>query len=894
MGPHYLDRLFAPRAVAVFGASEREQSVGGRVLRNLIEGGFAGPVFPVNPKHDSVFERRCYRSIQEIGEPIDLAIIATPAATVPGIMHECGERGVRMAVIHSAGLAQAQEKATGDALTKAMRAEAHRFRMRFLGPNCLGIMRPSAKFNATFSKNVERSGSLALVSQSGALCTAILDWAEAHAVGFSAVVSLGDAADIDFGELLDYLAIDPQTHSILLYVEGIRDARRFLSGLRIAARMKPVVVVKAGRHTEGSRAAMTHTGALVGGDDVFDAALMRAGAVRVMRVDQLFAAAQLLATDYRVRGHRLAIVTNAGGPGVLAVDRAVDLGATMASLRPETVEALSKVLPAPWSRANPVDILGDADAARYRAAVDACMHDSNVDCMLVILTPQAMTDPLAAARAVADVRVTGDKLILTCWMGESQVAAARNFFTEQGIPTFPNPEAAVEAFAYLTNYQRNQELLRQVPGPLAPQGDYDRDGARLIVEGALAERRSLLTGAEARAVLKAFGIPTMPALDASDAASALVAAETLGYPVALKIRSPDISHKSDVNGVRLNVGNAQAVRSVYQELVVSVQRQRPEAHIAGVTVERMYTRRDGRELNIGVVRDPVFGPAISFGLGGTAVEVLRDRAVALPPLNTLIARDQIRRTRAATLLGAFRNMPPANRDTLEHVLIAVSEMVCELPQIVELDINPLIADPEGVTALDMRVVVAMGAPQLTRYAHMAIEPYPSHLITQMQLPDGTRIVLRPIRPEDSEIEAAFVRNLSPESKYLRFMQRLQELTADMLVRFTQIDYDRELALVAVTKEGDREIEIAVARYGMNPDGESCEFAIVVAERWQGKGIGTRLMTLLMEAAKARGFRVIEGDVLRANAAMLALIKGLGFSIEPMVDDGTLYHVVRTL
>jgi acetyltransferase len=892
MGPHFLEGLFAPRAIALFGASERPESVGGRVFSNLIAYGFERPIYPINPKYQTVFGRRCFGKLRETGEPMDLAVIATPAATVPEIIRHCGEYGVRAAIVYSAGFAEAQEP--GRALERAMLEEARRYRVRILGPNCLGLLRPIAKLNATFSKNTARVGSLALISQSGALCTAILDWAETRSVGFSGVVSLGEGADIDFGDVLDYFALDEHTRSILLYVEGVHDARGFMSALRVAARLKPVVVVKAGRHAEGSRAALSHTGALVGSDDAFDAALMRAGAVRALSVEQLFAAAQLLTSEHRVRGNRLTIVSNAGGPAVLAVDRAADLGIALAPLAPATSAALDRILPAHWSHGNPIDILGDADAERLAAAVEICLNDANSDGVLVVLTPQAMIDPLAAARTVIAQRRKKPRLILTSWMGGTQVLPARALFAEHGVPTFPTPERAVEAFAYLANYQRNQELLRQVPGPLAPHSEADVAGARLIIETALAQERRVLTGAEAYAVLSAFRIPHADVVPVASASDALVAAETIGFPVALKILSPDILHKSDVDGVRLNVGAAAAVRSVYQGLMESVQRQRPDARLHGVTVERMYSRRDGRELHVGVARDDVFGPVVSFGLGGTAVEVLRDRAVALPPLNSLIARHLIRRTRAATLLGAFRHLPPARQAAVEEVLLAVSEMVCELPQVRELDINPLMADADGAIVLDARIIIEPIGPQLPRYGHMAIHPYPSHLVAHMQLKDGVDILLRPIRPEDAEIEVAFVHNLSPESRYMRFMQTLQELTPEMLVRFTQIDYDRELALVAITQQGGREVEIAVARYSMNPDGESCEFALVVADAWQRKGIGTRLVTMLMEAARARGFRVMEGQVLAENAAMLTLVRRLGFDVKRVDNYPGVYNVTRTL
>ncbi len=892
MGQHYLNSLFTPRAVAVFGASKLPDSVGTRLFRNIIDAGFAGPVYPVNPKYKMLYRRPCHASIQAIGKPVDLAVIATPAPSVAEIIHECGEHGVRAAIILSAGFEDAQGDAA--AYRKAVLAEARRYGIRILGPNCLGLIHPAIKLNATFSKNNALSGNLALISQSGALCTAILDWATARNIGFSAVVSLGNAADIDFGDVLDYLALDANTRSILLYIEGIRDARTFMSGLRIAARMKPVIVLKVGRHHESAHAALSHTGAMVGADDVFDAALRRAGVVRVMTIEQLFSAAQLLATTQRVHGNRLAIVTNGGGPGIMAADRAIDLGVSLVELSESCIRQLDVVLPPYWSRSNPVDILGDATHARYHAAVDACLKDPQVDGVLVILTPQAMTEPLKAAQAVIDAATGANKPVLACWMGESQVSAAWKLFTKHAMPVFPNPDVAVEAFAYLTNYHRNQQLLMQVPAPLAPSSRPDISGARMIIDGVLAERRSRLNALEARALLTAFGIPVMPAMAARSASEALVAAESLGFPVAMKINSPDINHKSDVNGVRLNIADAQTVRSAYNELTNTVREQRPEARLDGVTIERMYGNPHGRELLAGVVRDPVFGPVISFGAGGTMVEIIRDHAVAIPPLNDFIISDLIYQTRVSKLLDAFRNLPAVSIPAIHQVLRRLSEMVCELPRIHELDINPLFADEYGVAAVDVRIVVDDRLSMPRPYAHMAIHPYPAHLQKHWQLADGTDITVRPIRPEDAEIEQAFVHNLSPQSKYFRFMQSLYDLTPQMLIRFTQIDYDRELALVAVINESQQEVEIGVARYGMNPDGESCEFAIVISDQWQQKGIGIRLMTCLMAAAKAKGFKVMQGEVLATNTAMLKLTGNLGFIPQRRKDDPSIIVVVKTL
>ncbi len=892
MARHYLEHLFSPKSIAVFGASELPDSVGARIYQNLLEGGFRGPIYPINPKYQLVRDQVCFSSIEEVKEHVDLAIIATPAATVPLIVRACGQQRVKAAIVISAGFGE--QEGNGRMLELALLEEGRRHGLRILGPNCLGLMRPSVGLNATFSNNVAEPGSLALISQSGALCTAILDWASAHRIGFSTMVSLGAGADVGFGDILDYLALDPETRSILMYVEGVRDARRFMSGLRAAARMKPVIVIKAGRYAEGSRAAMSHTGALVGSDDVFDAALQRAGVVRATTIEQLFAAAQLLATQHRVRGNRLAIITNAGGPGVMATDRAVEQGLQLAELGGSTFDKLNAILPKQWSHNNPVDILGDATPERYGAAVEICLGDENVDGALVLLTPQAMTDPTKAAEAVIRAAEPSDKPVLACWLGKTQVQEGRDLFARHQIPTFSNPESAIEAFGYLTEYHRNQQILMQVPGPLSSHRPPDLTGARLIIEGALAERRTLLSSLETRAVLRAFDIPVPQALNAHSPNEALSAAEYLGFPVALKILSPDITHKSDVDGVRLNISNAQTVRNAYNDLVAAVHARRPDARIEGVTVEKMYRNRNGRELLVGVVDDPIFGPVVSFGAGGTAAEILRDRTVALPPLNEHIAQTRINETRIARLLGPFRNLPPVDRDAIVQVLLRLSEMVCELPEIKELDINPLVADDQGVLALDARIVVHEPQPGLRRYGHMAVHPYPSHLIRQYQLADGTNITIRPLRPEDAALEKRFVKQLSPEAKFFRFMNALQELSQDMLVRLTQLDYDRELALVAVIDSGVEEIELGVARYFTNPDGETAEFAVVVADEWQHRGLGTRLMSCLFDAAREKGLKSFRGEILADNVKMLGLMRRLAFTCHTKTDDPTIVIAEKPL
>ena len=892
MGQHYLSPLFSPHSVAVIGASNRPHSVGGVVFANLLTGDFRGKLYAINPKHDEIQGRPAFASIDQIGGRVDLAVIATPAATVPDIIEACGKHGVRAAVILSAGFGEAG--AHGASLQQELLESASRYKLRLIGPNCLGLMRPAIGLNATFGKDGARPGKLALVSQSGALCTAILDWAQANDIGFSSVVSLGDSADVDFGEVLDYLESDSQTEAILLYIEGIRNARNFMSALRAAARIKPVIVVKAGRHETGKKAALSHTDAMVVADDVFDATLRRAGAVRVMTVAQLFTAAQALSSGFRPRGKRLAIVTNGGGPGVMAADRAADLGIELASLSSETVEALNAVLPANWSRRNPLDIIGDADAARYRQAVSACMGDPAVDGVLVILTPQAMTPALEVAEAVIEVARQSGKPLLACWMGDAQVVEARAAFSNARIPNFRTPEPAVEVFSFISTYVHNQRLLLQTPGPLSQRVKPDVEGARLMIENVLAERRKVLSEMESKALLAAFHIPVSKTVVAHSPNEALLLAEEFEFPVAMKVSSPDITHKSDAGGVRLNLGNAQAVRSAYHEIMTEVQKNRPNVRIEGVAIEPMIVKPNGRELMIGVTSDPVFGPIIAVGLGGVAVEVLGDRAVELPPLNRYLAENLIGRTRAAKLLEAFRHMPPADRESLINVLLRVSEMVCELPWLKEMDINPLLVDENGALAVDARVAVDFRPHAADRYAHMAIHPYPSYLETKWQLPDATDITIRPIRPEDAELEQDFIRGLSADTKYFRFMETLQELTPTMLVRFTQIDYDREMALMAITEEAGKEVELGIARYTTNPDAESCEFALVVSDKWQHRGLGHKLMTALMDVARTKALQRMEGEVLATNQAMLGLVSNLGFTVTTSPDDTAVKRVTKNL
>ncbi|WP_133128415.1 bifunctional acetate--CoA ligase family protein/GNAT family N-acetyltransferase [Legionella nagasakiensis] len=891
MNSHDLSGFFKPHSIVVIGASEREHSVGMKLFSNLLKDGFAGPLYAVNPKHNSIQGKPCFPSLKDLKEKVDLAVIATPASAVPDIIAECGMKGIRFAIVLSAGFSETGKE--GKALEEKMISAGQQHGVRIIGPNCLGMMSPPIKMNATFNNVGASAGNLALVSQSGAICAAILDWAKEHRVGFSAVVSLGNAAEVDFSDVLDYLALDSNTYSILLYIEGIRHARHFLSSLRVAARMKPVVVVKGGRFQQGSRAALSHTGAIVGRDEVFHAAIQRAGAIRVMSIEQLFSAAQMLASNYKVDGRRLAIITNGGGAGVMAADRLGELMIPLAELSKETCDRLNQILPSHWSHANPVDILGDATPERYQEVVKACLNDPEVDGIVIILVPVAMSQPEKVAEQIIAIAGKNHKPIIACWMGESQVKKAKKLFSEHHIPCFNTPEAAIEAFSYLIDYYRNQQLLLQVPEPFTDKNKEDTTGAGLIIDSVLAERRRVMTLLESKAVLTAFGIPVTQAIEARTPNDALVVAESLGFPVAMKILSPDITHKQDVGGVQLNIVNAQAVRDAFKNMMDQAKQKCPEARIQGVTIEQMYKKPNSRELIIGVSRDPVFGPVISFGAGGSFVEEMQDLSVTLPPLNPFIASELIDQTRISKLLQKARNMPAVNRHAIENILLRVSEMVCELPQIQEMDINPLIADENGVIAADARIVVDYTPPASEPYGHMAIHPYPRHLISHWQLADGTNITIRPIRPEDANIEQEFVRHLSSESKYFRFMEHLQELTPAMLVRFTQIDYDREMALIAV-QEDEEEMTIGVARYVINSDQKSCEFALVVADAWHGKGVGSRLMVCLMGAAKNKGLKTMQGEILANNQAMIHLVKSLDFILKTSSDDASIILAEKSL
>jgi acetyltransferase len=873
MYEHYLRPLLAPKSVALVGATERAGALGSIVHRNLAGAGLR-EIYAVNPKYRELYAAPAYSTLRKLPKPVDLAVIVTPARTVPQILEDAGAAGIKAALVMSSGFGEAG--AAGRALQEEALAAARRGGVRILGPNCLGLIRTDGKVNATFARTPAHAGRLALVSQSGAICGALLDWAYSAGLGFSSVVSLGGAIDVDFGEILDFLASDGGTDAILLYIEGIRDARRALSALRAAARVKPVVALKVGRYASGSRAATSHTGALVGSDSVFDAALRRSGTVRVKTYTQLFAAARALGSGRLPQGERLAIVTNGGGPGVVAADSAAENGVPLAELSQQTLGRLDQHLPSQWSRSNPIDLIGDAPPQRFAEATAAALADSGVDAVLAMYSPVAVTEPADAARAVAQAAKSSAKPVLAAWLGDINPNESRAYLDSQGIPNFYTPENAVEAFAFLCAYRRNQAQLLQVPAALERRSDEpppDLAAAIAIRDRALREGRSLLSESEAKSLVAAFGLPVPRSKLAATRGAAVSAAQDIGFPVVLKIQSPAITHKSDVGGVRLNLQNAEMVASAFDGIVRDAAALRPDAPIEGVLVQPMLRFAHGREVLIGVATDAVFGPVISFGAGGVAVEAIRDTAVALPPLNTMLARDLIERTRVHRLLVGYRDVPPADIDALAGILEGVSRMVCALPWLKEMDLNPVLAHPAGAVIADARAVIDPRQEPPPRYGHMAIHPYPAELEGAIPLRDGRSLPVRPMRPDDVAREQRFFDGLSQRSRYQRFMQYLPQLPPRMLARFTQLDYDRELALVALHEDEF----VAVGRYAPNPDGVTAEFALTVADAWQGKGLGHALLQQLCAAARRAGYQALTGVIIDANREMLELAAHLGFA-----------------
>jgi acetyltransferase len=862
----HLDRLLTPASVAVFGASARPGAVGTHVWRNLRAGGFAGALLPVNLKRGELDGATVYARAADLPVVPDLAVVCTPPDTVAGIVAELGRLGTRAAIVVTAGLSPQQKQAMLDA------ARPHV--LRLLGPNCIGALSPHIGLNASFAHTDARPGELAFVTQSGALLTAMIDWANGRGIGFSHLISLGEHCDVDFGDLLDHLADDAATRAILLYIESIEAPRKFMAAARAAARNKPVIVVKAGRAGHGVKAAASHTGAMAGADIVFDAAFRRAGMLRVDTLLDLFLAAETLARFRDNHAETLTVMTNGGGAGVMAADAAAALGVTLADPDEALLKRLDPALPANWSRGNPIDIIGDAPIERYTATLGTLLADPQAGAVLFVHAPTAMAAPEAIARACLPLIQAAPARVMGCWLGSSRVAPARALFEAAGVPDYETPEEAVRAFGMLQTYRRNQAALLETPDPsLNPAPDLP--AARSCIAGAIAEHREWLSEAEAKQVLAAFGVPVVKTLVAGPSpASAAKAAGEIGFPVAVKILSPEITHKSDVGGVRLDLADVGAVEGAVHEMLERVHRLQPEAHVRGFTVQSMARRPHAKELIVGASVDPVFGPVILFGQGGTAVEVTADRAIALPPLNRSLARELVSRTRIAKLLAGYRDHPPARMDAVCDVLIAVAQMLAELPELVELDINPLWADEHGVVALDARMRIAADAPAGTK--RFAIRPYP-HQWVQSLAWGGRTLLVRPIRPEDEAQHRRFLDRIDAEDLRMRFFRIRREFPHSELARLTQIDYEREMALIAVAPGPDGvEETLGVVRAVRDPDNTEAEFGVLVRSDLKGSGLGRLLMTRLIECLRAQGTLRLVGLVLRENRAMLTLARTLGF------------------
>lgn len=883
-----LESVLEPRSVAVVGASPSPGTVGSVLVKNLRNGGFSGQLYLVNPRHATIDGQAVYPDVAALPETPDLAVIATPPATVPGLISQLGQRGTKGVVVITAGFTGDE----GSKLRREMLEAAQPHLLRIVGPNCLGVLMPPLGLNASFAHLQPRRGGLAFIAQSGAMLTSVIDWTRPRGIGFSHMVSLGDMADVDFGDLLDYLSTDRATSAILLYVEMVTHARKFMSAARIAARTKPVVVIKAGRHAESARAVASHTGALAGSDLVYDAAFRRAGLLRVFDLEELFAAVETLAMSATPAGDRIMILTNGGGAGILATDALVDAGGRLADLSEGTRKRLDAVLPATWSHANPVDIIGDAPPTRYAAAMEPLLEDEGSDAIVVLSCPTAISAGADAARAVAQTLKDRSKPIFTCWLGGETAVHARRLLSEARVPSYDTPEQAVRAIMHLVNYRRNQEQLMQTPPSVSWELGCDSRAARRVIDRVLAEKRELLTAPESLAVLAAYGVPVNEVTMATTPQEAGRLAKNLGGRVAVKILSPDITHKSDAGGVALDLEGGNAATNAAEAMLERVHTAQPDARITGFTIEPMIRAKDAYELIIGLSEDAQFGPVILFGQGGTATEILADRALALPPLNMMLAQDLISRTKVYKLLRGFRDQPPAAIDAIAMTLLKLSQIAVDLPEVVELDINPLLAGPADVLALDARIRVRRAARSGS--ARLAIRPYPQELEETVHV-DGRALLLRPVRPEDEPRFRDAFKKLSPEVVHLRFFGLIREMSHTMAARLTQIDYEREMALVLTERKPAGIADVfAVVRLLADPDGARAEFSIVVRDDLTGKGLGRLLMRRIIDYAADRGIGELFGDVLQANGRMLDLARHLGFHSEPVDRSSDIVRVALKL
>ena len=872
MGQFNLNRIFNPRHVAVVGASEKAGTIGTVVMRNLIDGGFPGKLLPVNPNYKIIHGHESFGSVSELETGVDLAIIATPIDSVAAIMSECVKKKIGGAVIFSAGGKEVGER--GREIEENIRRIAHAGQLRIVGLNCMGIILPGTNLNASFAAGMPVDGNLAFVSQSGAICTATLDLALRDRIGFSHFVSIGSMLDVDFGDMIDYFGNVSAAKSILLYIENLTNFRKFMSAARSVSRVKPIIVLKSGRSPAGAKAAASHTGAMAGEDAVYDAAFKRAGIVRVDTIEELFDCAELMAKQPRPCGSRLAILTNGGGPGVMAADTLARYGQEPAPLDPETMQALDTFLPPFWSRANPIDILGDASAKRFGRALEACFNSKTLDGVLVILAPQALTDPLSVAETLVSAVKDRQYPVFTCWMGGKSIGKAVEILNEAGIPTYETPERAVRAFLYMVEYARNLEMLLEIPPKLTGHLVFDQEKARKLLSNA--PTRGFMPESDSEEMLMAYGLPLIKTEIAESEAQASRIGREVGYPLVMKVHSPDITHKTEAGGIRLDLRCDADVCEAYRQITSSARRYKPDARIEGVTIQPYISNPD-YEILLGAKRDSSFGPVILFGMGGIYTEVLKDRSLGLPPMNRLLARRLMQETKVYSLLKGYRNRPAADMERLEEMIIRLSQLLIDFPEIAELDMNPVLIRDGNPVAVDARIRVSPF--EVPSSLHLVISPYPQEEESHMVSVDGRRIFIRPVKPEDAPLFTALFKTLSPTTIYYRFFGSLKELKAEMLARFTQIDYDREVALVAIDEDSETDTMLGVARIIGDPDGKTGEFAVLVGDAWQGKGIGSSLLEKCLSIAEKQGFETVSGIVLHENKNMLALGKKLGFEIK---------------
>jgi acetyltransferase len=885
MDVHKLNRFFNPKRIAIMGVSPNPNSVGGKVLSNLVGGGFDGVVYPVNPDREAVLGIHCFPSIKELPKTPDLGVICAASNLVPGLVRECGEAGILGLIIISAGFKETGPE--GKILEEQMKAEAARFPgMRLIGPNCLGIISPNSKLNISFAAGMPKAGHVAFISQSGALCTSVLDWALEGKIGFSHFVSIGNTADVDFGDLIDYFGEDDKTESIILYIESISKARKFMTAARAFARTKPILAYKAGRFPESAQVAASHTGAMASEDAVYDAAFQRTGVARVFDIGEIFDCAELIARNKIPQGPRLGIITNAGGPGVMATDALIASNGVLAKLSEKTMEALNENLPPFWSHRNPIDVLGDANSKRIEKAVQIALQDQQIDAILTILTPQAMTNPTASAKVIGKLAETAQKPLLAAWLGGTAMKEGIRILVDSGVPAYKTPEQAIRAFMTLVAYSRNLESLYETPKDIRVEFDIDREKTRR--EFLSKVDRHILSEDISKGLIDDYGINSVMPYPARSAAEAVKIADRIGYPVVLKIHSPDITHKSDVGGVMIDLEDAAMVRQAYEKIVSGAISKLPSARIDGVTVQKMIDNRDAIEMIVGIKKDAVFGTVVMAGMGGTGAELFADKALGFPPLSESLARKMLESLTIWPLLTGYRGRPPANTGKLIEVMIRLSYLAADYPEISELDINPLLVGPHDVVALDARIVLdkELIGKEIEPYSHLALRPYPEKYVKSVTLKNKTEVLLRPIKPEDEPLWMGLLSSCSRESLYMRFRYLFQWASHETATRYCYIDYDREIAIVAeIVEKGVRKI-IGVGRLIADPDHETVEYAILIADAWQQKELGKILTDYCLDIAKHWKLKKVVAVTTTDNPRMIKVFQNLGFEVDFETGDSS--------